>query len=80
MGLGGDLQLDDAVLPTPSNIVHAGIHGRQQLWRIETPKGLLRDWQNSPNQHRRRSHPLVPLDGDGLQPKNRLEGALSRVR
>jgi|GEM_PF-5194269 len=38
MGLGGDLQLDDAVLPTPSNILHASIHGRQQLWRIETPK------------------------------------------
>ena len=46
MGLGGDLQLDDAVLPTPLNIInilYAGIHGRQQPRRIETPKSLLRD-------------------------------------
>ena len=61
MGLGGDLQLDDAVLPTPSNILHAGIHGRQQLWRIETPKGLLRDLKGFPNQRHRRLHLFVRL-------------------
>ena len=80
MGLDGDLQLDDAVLPTPSNILHAGIHGRQQLRRSETPKGLLRDLKDFPNQRHRRLHLFVLLGGGGPQPKNRLEGAPSRVR
>jgi len=83
MGLGGNLQLDDAVLPISIkyiNILHAGIHERQQLRRIETPKGLLRDLEDFPNQRHRRLHLFVLLGDDGPQPMNRLEVVPSRVR
>lgn len=76
---GGDLLLGDGSLLNSRHICHTGIHGWQQVGRIETPESRLRHLQDFPDQRGSQLDPLVALARGGPQ-AHRREWRLDHVR
>src|SRR6266700_2866098 len=79
MRSGGDLIVSPVHGTHTVDINHAARDVREQLRRVETPEGLLRDEQRLPDHRRRVLHLLEPFGRGRPQPNGR-EGRLDRVR
>lgn len=68
MESGGDLLLDDVIVPDSIHIVRASVYGRQHLRRIQASEGLLGNLQQFPDQGRGGLHACEPLTRRRAEP------------